>query len=192
MCSVLIPVVVSAVHPSIKISDIYYSGSGCPRGSVSVSMTPNKRAISAVFDRFFTSFSGVPSQRVKRCRLSMSLHVPSNKRVRLRQVRFRGFVDLPKKSSAKIVRNYRFGGSVKQFIKTWQGESFKIINQREPFSTKWSQCGKGVRLEIDSMTELKTYNKLRSQVGVDSFDHLMKRDYRGERGWRFVLDYASC
>lgn len=183
---------VSAMQPNIKVSDIRYAGTGCPRGSVSVSMTPNKGAINAVFDHFFASFGGKPNQKVKRCKLSMNLHVPGNKRVRLRQIRFRGFIDLPANAYTKIVRNYRFDSTKKQLSKTWQGKLFKVINQREPFNTTWSVCGKDVRLEVDSMMEVKSRAVATSQVGVDSFDHLMTRDYRGERGWKFILDYTPC
>lgn len=192
VCCMLVPSSIHAMQPSIKVSDVNYAGTGCPRGSVSVSMTPNKGAINAVFDHFFSSFSGKPNQKIKRCKLSMRLHVPSNKRVRLRQIRFRGFIDLPANAYTKIVRNYRFGNTKKQLSKTWQGKLFKVINQREPFNTTWSVCGKDVRLEVESMMELKSRAVASSQVGVDSFDHLMTRDYRGERGWKFILDYTPC
>lgn len=191
-CCALVSTSANAMQPSIKIYDINYAGSGCPRGSVSVSMTPNKGAINAVFDHFFASVSKKPSQLVKRCKLSMSLNVPKNRRVRLRQVKFRGFFDLPANSYTKIARNYRFGNETKQVSRTWQGKGFRVINQREPFNTTWSKCGKNVRLEVDSMIELKSRSKSKSQAGVDSFDHLMKRDYRGERGWKFILDYTPC
>ena len=191
-CCVLVSASANAMQPSINIYEIRYAGSGCPRGSVSVSMTPNKGAINAVFDHFFASVGGRPNQQIKRCKLSMNLRVPKNRRVRLRQVKFRGFFDLPSNAYTKIVRNYRFDNATKQLTKTWQGKGFKVINKREPFNTTWSKCGKNVRLEVDSMIELKSRSKKASQAGVDSFDHFMKQDYRGERGWKFILDYTPC
>lgn len=190
--STVLSLTASAMNPEIKFSDLRYAGSGCPRGSISVTMSANKGAINAVFDHFFASFSGRPNQMIKRCKMSMNLHVPKNKRVRLRQVRFRGFINLPINSYAKIIRNYRFDTTKKQLTSSWQGKAFKIINKREPFNTTWSKCGKNVRLEVDSMLELKSRTISESQAGVDSFDHFMKRDYRGERGWKFILDYTPC
>ena len=191
-CCALLSTGASAMQPSIKIYDINYAGSGCPKGSVSVSMTPNKGAINAVFDRFYASLSKKQGQQVKRCKLSMSIQVPKNKRVRSRQVRFRGFYELPANAYTKFVRNYRFGSKTKQINKTLQSKGFRVINQREPFNTSWERCGKNVRLQVDSMIELKSRSDSSSQVGIDSFDQLMKRDYRGERGWKFILDFTPC
>lgn len=191
-CCLLMPTCVWAIQPDVKLVDVRYDGSGCPGGSVSTSMTPNKGAINAVFDHFFTLLEGKSSQNIKRCRLSMKIDVPKNKRVRLQQVKFRGFIDLPEDSETEIIRNYRFGNVSKQLSDTWTGEVFSIINQREAFNTKWSKCGKDVMLEIDSRMELRTQSTKRSQSGVDSFDHLMTLDYRGERGWKFILSYTPC
>ena len=178
--------------PHVTLSNVRYSGNGCPSGSVSITMTPNKRAINSVFDDFFTSFSGKPNQQVRRCKLSMKLSMPKKKRVRLRQVRFRGFVELPKNSNAKIVRNYRFGARKKQLTTAIRGRTFKVINTREAFNTPWSKCGKDVVLQIDSMIELKSRSPKTAQLGIDSFNHLMSRNYRGERGWKFMLQYTPC
>ena len=188
----LAPVSVSAMQPHIKLTNISYIGNGCPKGSVSVSMTPNKGAINSVFDDYFASFSGQPNQLVRRCKLSMQLHLPKNKRARLRQVRFRGFVDLPLNAHARIERNYRFSNNTKRVTNNWKGKSFQVINRREPFNTQWTECGKTIKLEVDSMLELVSKAKAKSLIGVDSFDRLMTRDYRGERGWKFILDYTPC
>jgi len=183
---------VSAMQPDIRLTDIRYTGNGCPKGSVSVSMTPNKGAINSVFDDFFAGAIGQPSQVVRRCKFSMQLHLPKNKRARLRQVRFRGFVDLPLNAYAKIQRNYRFNNDTKRVVNNWKGKSFQVINRREPFNTKWTECGKTIKLEVDSVLELVSKAKDESLIGVDSFDRLMTRDYRGERGWKFILDYTPC
>jgi hypothetical protein len=155
-------------------------------------MTPNKGAINSVFDDFFAVISGQPSQLVRRCKLSMRLQLPKNKRARLRQVRFRGFVDLPLNAYAKIERNYRFSNNTKRVTNNWKGKSFQVINRREPFNTKWTECGKAVKLEVDSVLELVSKAKVESLIGIDSFDRLISRDYRGERGWKFILDYTPC
>jgi hypothetical protein len=155
-------------------------------------MTPNKGAINAVFDHYFAKFSRKPGQAVRRCKLSMQIHMPKNKRARLRQVRFRGFVDLPINAYARIERNYRFDNKVKVVKNNWKGKSFQVINRREPFNTTWAECGKAIKLEMDSMLELVSKAKNESQIGVDYFDRLLNRDYRGERGWKFILDYTPC
>lgn len=192
VCFFLVPIGAEAMQPHVKLSNIRYYGNGCPSGSVSITMTPNKSAINAVFDDFFTSFSGKPNQKVRRCKLSMKVQVPKNKRVRLRQVRFRGFVELPFNSNARIVRNYRFDTRKKQLLTTVRGRAFKILNSREAFNTPWSKCGKDVVLQVDSMIELKSRSKKPAQLGVDSFNNLMSRNYRGERGWKFMLHYTPC
>jgi len=192
LCCFLVPVGAEAMQPHVKLSNIKYSGNGCPSGSVSITMTPNKAAINSVFDDFFTSFSGRPNQQVRRCKLSMKIQIPKNKRVRLRQVRFRGFVELPGNANARIVRNYRFDGRKKQILDTVRGKTFKILNSREAFNTPWSKCGKDVILEVDSMIELKSRSVKSAQLGIDSFNNLVSRNYRGERGWKFMLHYTPC
>ena len=183
---------VSAMQPHVKLTNVNYSGNGCPKGSVSISMTPNKGAINSVFDDYFAEFSGKPNQAVRRCKLFMQLYLPKNKRVKLRQVRFRGFVDLPLNAHARIERNYRFNDQTARVINNWKGKSFQVINRREPFNTSWSECGKSVTVQIDSVLELVSKAKDQSLIGIDSFNHLMARDYRGERGWKFILDYSPC
>ena len=180
------------MQPHVKLSKVKYSGNGCNKGSVSITMTPNKRAINAVFDDFFTSFSGKPNQKVRRCKLSMKIQVPKNKRVRLRQVRIRGFVELPKNAHARIVRNYRFDNRTKQIQSSLKGKTFQVINTREAFNTPWSKCGKDVVLEVDSMIELKSRSNSAAQLGIDSFNNMVSRIYRGERGWKFMLHYTPC
>ena len=180
------------MQPHVKLTDVKYTGNGCPSGSVSITMTPNKRAINAVFDEFFTTFSGKPNQQIRRCKLSMKIQVPKNKRVRLRQVRIRGFVELPFNSHAKILRNYRFDTRTKQLSKSISGKTFQILNTREAFNTPWSKCGKEVLLAVDSMIELKSRSVEVAQLGIDSFNQMSSRNYRGERGWKFMLHYTPC
>ena len=132
------------------------------------------------------------NQQVRRCKLSMKIQVPHNKRVRLRQIRFRGFVELPRNAYARIVRNYRFDSHKKQLTTRVQGKAFKILNSREAFNTSWSKCGKDIVLEVDSMIELKSRSKQSAQLGIDSFNNLVSRSYRGERGWKFLLHYTPC
>ena len=86
---------VGAMNPDVRLTKINYQGNGCPAGSVSINMLPNKRAIRAVFNNYSAQLSGQPGQLVKRCKLSMSIELPENRRVKLRQIRFRGFIDLP-------------------------------------------------------------------------------------------------
>ena len=182
----------TAMEPHVNLRNIKYFGNGCPKGSVSVSMTANKGAVNTVFDEFFAKFSGRPGQSVRRCKLSMQIFLPKNKRARLRQVRFRGFVDLPVNAHARIERNYRFGDYKRRVSNNWKGKSFQVINRREPFNTVWSGCGEMVNLEVDSMLELVSKAQGDSSIGIDSFDRLVSRDYRGERGWKFILDYTPC
>lgn len=182
----------NAMNPGIKLSDVAYQGNGCPAGSVSVSMLPNKRAIRAVFNSHFVQLSGQPGQLVKRCKLTMNINLPKNRRVKLRQVRFRGFVDLPANSHARMSRNYRFNNTTKQVNTNWQGKRYQELVQREPFNVGWSECGRTIRLEMESLLEIKSRTKLLSGIGVDSFNHLNGRNYRGERGVKFLLDYTPC
>ena len=191
-CCLFVPMGAQAMEPHVKLYNIKYSGNGCPRGSVSITMTPNKGAINTVFDSFFTSFTGKPNQQVRRCKLSMKIQIPKNKRVRLRQVRIRGFLELPKNAHARIVRNYRFDDRKKQLLTSVRGKTFKVLNTREAFNTPWSKCGKDVVLAVDSMIELKSRSKKSAQLGIDSFNHLASRIYRGERGWKFMLHYTPC
>ncbi|MGB1310503.1 MAG: DUF4360 domain-containing protein [Leucothrix sp.] len=192
ICCLLTPTVAKTMQPNVKLLNVKYAGNGCPSGSVSVTMTPSKGAINSVFDDFFASFSGKPNQQVRRCKLSMKVQIPKNKRARLRQIYFKGFVELPQNASARIVRNYRFDNRKKQLLSNVQGQTFKILNAREAFNTPWSKCGKDIELEIDSMIELKSRSKQSAQLGIDSFNHLVSRNYRGERGWKFMLHYAPC
>lgn len=183
---------VGAMNPDVRLTKINYQGNGCPAGSVSINMLPNKRAIRAVFNNYSAQLSGQPGQLVKRCKLSMSIELPENRRVKLRQIRFRGFIDLPANAHARMSRNYRFNNSTKKVTNNWQGKRYQEVVQREPFNVGWSECGKDIKLEMDSVLEVISRTPLPSGVGVDSFNQLSGRNYRGERGVKFLLDYTPC
>jgi len=183
---------VSAMNPDVRLTKIKYQGNGCPAGSVSVNILPNKRAIRAVFNNYNVQLSGQPGQLVKRCKLTMSLELPRNRRVKLRQIRFRGFVDLPANAHARMSRNYRFDNSTEKVTNNWQGKRYQEVVLREPFNVGWSACGRDIKLEMDSVLEVISRTKLPSGVGVDSFNQLNGRNYRGERGVKFMLDYTPC
>lgn len=182
----------NAMSPDVRLTKINIQGNGCPAGSVSVSLLPNKQAIRAVFNNYSAQLIGQSGQSVKRCKLSMSLVLPKNRRVKLRQIRFRGFVDLPENAHARMSRNYRFDNSTKKVTSNWQGKRYQEVVQREPFNVGWSACGRDIKLEMDSFLEVISKTKLPSGVGVDSFNQLNGRNYRGERGVKFLLDYTPC
>ena len=79
-----------------------YNGSGCPQGSVSTALSPDKTALSVLYDEFRLIDTARRRILTTNCQLKIPIHVPKGLQVSIVQMDYRGFADVPKGSRAGI------------------------------------------------------------------------------------------
>src|SRR5690349_9238242 len=80
----------------IQIVNASFSGSGCPQGSVSTTISPDRTVITFGFDKFQTYIGpGLPiSERTKNCALHLSLKYPGGFQFSVVDSTYHGYAQL--------------------------------------------------------------------------------------------------
>lgn len=86
--------VASGLAQANGIVSIAYDGTGCPQGSLAQSISPDRQAMTLIFDRFLASAGpGVPeSEEVKDCRIALTMQTNESVGISMQS---RGYVQLP-------------------------------------------------------------------------------------------------
>jgi hypothetical protein len=165
----------SAQAAVVTLGDPSYGGSGCPAGSASASLSPDGTALSILFDSFSVEAGG-PNANVSRksCNISIPVKVPNGFSVSLIDADYRGFVDVPKGSSARLDTEYFFAGSQgPKFSSTFTGpfsNSYTKSHQLAASSNIWSACGASVNLRVNSGMMVRAGRGAEALASVDSAD----------------------
>ncbi|MEN9433619.1 MAG: hypothetical protein RLZZ422_1208 [Pseudomonadota bacterium] len=165
----------SAHAAAVTLGDPSYGGSGCPAGSASASLSPDGTALSILFDSFSVEAGG-PNANVSRksCNISIPVKVPNGFSVSLIDADYRGFVDVPKGSSARLDTEYFFAGSQgPKFSSTFTGpfsNSYTKSHQLAASSNIWSACGASVNLRVNSGMMVRAGRGAEALASVDSAD----------------------
>ncbi len=153
-----------------------YGGSGCPAGSASVTLSPDKKILSVIFDEFMVE-AGSNGKRLDRksCNIAVPVHVPQGYSVSLVDVDFRGYVAVPRGGQARLSSEYFFAGQQgPRFTKTFRGGSdidYLFTNNLMLTGNIWSRCGVDVNLRINSSMLVRSNGRLDDALAtVDSAD----------------------
>ncbi len=88
------------------------NGSGCPRGTAEVTMSPDNKAFTVTYSQF-TAQTGAgtkPTDFRKNCQLALNMHVPQGYTFAIAGADYRGFAHLEKGASGSESANYYFQG----------------------------------------------------------------------------------
>ena len=68
----------SAMSDDIYLGEPGYGGNGCPAGSASVTLSPDLKSLSILFDEFIVEAGGVDGKTLgrKSCNIAIPVHVP--------------------------------------------------------------------------------------------------------------------
>jgi hypothetical protein len=171
----------------IVIEVVTVNGTGCPRGSADVAMTPDNTAFTVTYSAY-TAQVGVgaaPTDMRKNCQINLIVHVPQGFTYAIAQADYRGFASIVNGASASERANYYFAGqSATAFVShpigalqdDWQFTDFTDIA-----SLIFAPCGALRNLNIN--TELRVSagtsdpKKTTSFVQMDSTDGSIKTVY---------------
>ena len=176
----------------VKINSTAYAGNGCPSGSASVVISPDKKSVSFLFDEYIAEAGG-HGQRTfdrKKCDIALGLNIPNGISVSLINADYRGFNDLPRGATATFTRDYFFAGTTGPSLKkTWSGarsNDFKVTDNLGVMAKVWSKCGADVILRSKSAATVKTQRGREALMMVDSVD------MKSTTLFRYNFRYRTC
>ena len=106
-----------ASQPSyVHIKKVSARGSGCPKGTAFIDISPDKKVFTAIFDQFQAVIDPYDSSvryadRHKRCDLALRVHVPSGWQFSVFQADYEGWYDLEPGVTMTQTSSYHFQGN---------------------------------------------------------------------------------
>ena len=87
----------AAYADDIALGEPGYGGTGCPAGTVDVTLSPDAKSLSLLFDEYQVSVGGSSGKSFDRksCNIAIPVHVPQGLSVSILKIDFRGFNHLP-------------------------------------------------------------------------------------------------
>lgn len=165
---------------NVLADDIYlgeagYGGNGCPAGSASVTLSPDAKSLSIIFDQYSAQAGRQRTIDRKSCNIAIPVHVPNGMSVSIIQVDYRGYVSAPVGASAKFRTEYFFAGSRgPTFEKDFNGpydQDYTLKSNLALNAIVWSACGEDVNLRVNTSMQAKTNRRMDDVLAtVDSAD----------------------
>lgn len=154
-----------------------YGGNGCPQGTASVTLSPDQKQLSVLFDQYIAEAGASVGKALDRkaCNLSIPVHVPNGYSISILEVDYRGFVSVPVGGQAQFNVEYFFAGQTgPKYTKTFQGgtnDSYSLGNTLLASALVWSTCGADVNLRVNTNIMARTNAwKQDALATVDSAD----------------------
>jgi len=160
----------------ISLGEPGYGGTGCPAGSVSVTLSPDAKSLSLLFDEYQVVVGGESGKSFDRksCNIAIPVHVPQGLSVSILKIDFRGFNHLPRSASSQFNVEYFFAGSKgPSFQRKFRGpidEDYLINNEITAEAIVWSGCGADVNLRTNSSMRLSSLYNQEAMASIDSED----------------------
>jgi hypothetical protein len=168
----------AALADDIRLGEnVGYGGNGCPAGSASVTLSPDAKSLSILFDQYITEAGGATRKSVDRksCNLAIPVHVPQGYSISIFQVDYRGFNALPSGARAQFNVEYFFAGSRgPRQTKSFYGPvntNYELTDRLAAEAMVWTPCGADVNLRVNSNMMVQTnYRGDQALSTVDSAD----------------------
>jgi hypothetical protein len=161
----------------IELGEPGYGGSGCPQESASITLSPDKKSLSVIFDDYMVEAGGDTRKRIarKNCNLAIPVHVPQGYSMSIIDVDYRGYVSLPRKAKARFSAEYFFAGQRgPKYVKNFYGytdEDYLLSSELGVHASVWSACGADVNLRVNTSMMVRTNRKKDDALAtVDSAD----------------------
>lgn len=161
---------------SISLGQPAYGGTGCPQGSASTVLSPDRKSLSILFDSYYVEAGGSTNKSFARkaCSLAIPVHVPQGISVSILAIDYRGYNNVPAGATSQFDVEYFFAGtSGPKFKKVFNGPvdaDYVITNKLTASSLVWSACGADVIVRTNSGIRVRTQNNKEALATVDSQD----------------------
>lgn len=160
----------------IALGEPGYGGTGCPDGTASVTLSPDQKSLSILFDEYYAEAGGSTNKSLDRkaCNIAIPVHVPQGLSVSILTIDYRGYNNLPAGAKSTFAVEYFFAGVTgPKFNKTFNGaldKDYLITNKLQASALVWSACGADVNLRTNSSIRVQTKQNKEALATVDSQD----------------------
>lgn len=160
----------------IALGEPGYGGTGCPDGSASVTLSPDQKSLSIIFDEYFVEAGGATNKSFDRksCNIAIPVHVPQGLSVSILNIDYRGYNNIPSGAKTTFAVEYFFAGAKgPTFNKSFNGpldDDYLINNKLQASALVWSACGADVNLRTNSSIRVQTKQNKEALATVDSQD----------------------
>lgn len=186
---------VAQAPPQVTISSSTYSGNGCPQGSVSSIISPDKTTITFGFDRFLAAIgpSAPQNGQQKNCQLHLDLRYPSGFQMSLVTATYHGYVRLDQGVEASFISSYYFsqnaGATANSRINLSGpdyagGRSYTKEDKIQNASTVWSPCGANGILNVNNRIALNNNQNRDGQGEISNDDATVRFEQKISVQWR--------
>jgi hypothetical protein len=182
------------VPDKVTIQRTTYSGNGCPQGSVSTNISPDRTLVTFGFDKFQAAIGPRAKQdeKQKNCQLHMDLKYPGGFQVSLVTATYHGYARLDQGVTASFFSSYYFSQAAEKTasIRTSisgpefkNGKTYTKTDKIENASVVWSPCGANGILNVNNRIAL-TANDNRLQGEITNDDATIKFQNQVRLVWR--------
>ncbi|HVK62586.1 MAG TPA: DUF4360 domain-containing protein [Bdellovibrionales bacterium] len=166
--------------PDIRLGQPGHGGPGCPQGSVSVTLSPDEKALTILFDQFVVEAGGPEGKPMgySSCNLSIPIHIPQGYSVSILQVDYRGYNSLPRGANSTLSTNYFFnaqGGSNRgvTLSRQFRGPAdapYLVTDRLAAEAVVWTPCGAEANLRVNTNMRVSSPRRDYAMSTVDSAD----------------------
>ncbi|KAF4634277.1 hypothetical protein G7Y89_g3834 [Cudoniella acicularis] len=178
----------------ITIASASSSGNGCPQGSVSTSLSPDKTVITFGFDSFQTYIgpTAVQADKTKNCQLHLSLNYPSGFQYSITDATYHGYARLDPGVTGNFLSTYYFSQSASSTCTTrssisgpdWvNGNVYTKHDEIQTVAVIWSPCGDTGLLNINNRIALTSSNST-AKGELSNDDATVAFTHQAHVGWR--------
>lgn len=174
--SMLALTVSAFAQDDIALGEPGYGGNGCPAGSASVTLSPDAKSLSIIFDQFIAEAGPGVGKTLDRksCNIAIPVYIPSGYSISIIAVDYRGFVSLPRNATSKLQAEYFFAGMRGPvFVRDFRGvqnTDYTFNNTLGVAANVWSPCGADVNLRVNTSMMLQNRGFEDALATVDSAD----------------------
>lgn len=152
-----------------------YGGTGCPANSASVTLSPDQKELSILFDQYVVEAGNGRTVDRKSCNIAIPVRVPQGYSISVFKVDYRGFNSLPTGARSTFNVEYFFAGSqgprqTKSFFGP-TADNYELTSNLGVEALVWSPCGAETNLRVNtSMMVMTNRRQEQALATVDSAD----------------------
>lgn len=177
LLSTLLTVITStaAIAADIQLGVPGYGGTGCPANSASVTLAPDQKSLSILFDQYVVEAGNGRTMDRKSCNIAIPVRVPQGYSISVFQIDYRGFNSLPAGARSQFNVEYFFAGSrgIRQ-TKSFFGPASNLYELTDNLTAEalvWTPCGADTNLRVNtSMLVQSNRRQEQAMATVDSAD----------------------
>ncbi len=166
-----------AYADDIRLGVPGYGGTGCPAGTASATLSPDRKSLSILFDEYVVAAGGSLPSRVgrKTCNIAIPVHIPQGFSLSIVDVDYRGYLFLPRGATARFNVEYFFAGirgpRYSTSFRGFSDRNYLLDNTLGLATLVWSRCGDDVNLRVNSSMVVLNYNRATEAMAtVDTAD----------------------